>query len=102
MVAAVEVVSIRVVRGSPEIEEIPCGLVTLWVRVAVSLSFLVGLDSCFTSQRHIIPSLEKETRLFAIWVPTTYSPQTGYLCASAEMPERWTGMDLTLISQRRS
>lgn len=40
---------------------------------------LIGLLNCFISHKHIIPSLEKEATLFAIWVPIILKELTGYL-----------------------
>ena len=73
----------------------------LWERLAVSLFILVGLLNCLMSHMHIIPSLEYDTMLLAIWVPTTFNEQTGYLWASAEIPDLWTGIDLARMSQSK-
>lgn len=55
---------------------IACALCDL---LALILLVLVGLLNCLISHMHIIPSLEKETMLFAIWVPTIFKEQIGYL-----------------------
>lgn len=65
----------------------PVGLVTRVGLAADILFVLIGLLNCLMSQRHIIPSFEKDATLFASWVPITDKELTGYLWASAEIPD---------------
>jgi hypothetical protein len=84
---------------------------TLWTEVGLVLrgglltvsleGFRTGRLSCRTSHKLIVPSVEKETMLLAIWVPTTFREEIGYRCPSEEMLDLCTGIAFARTSQSK-